>query len=82
MTLSDLETHQGRAGMMEGLSLLRILIEATGLPPEAVERELTRIIDRRGLSPETISIDDVREVMCTYLQDVLNDAKNAQELER
>jgi hypothetical protein len=82
MALSNLETHQGRAGMMEGLNLLRILIEATGLPPDAVERELTRIINRRGLSPETISIDDVREVMCTYLQDVLVGAKDAHELER
>lgn len=62
---------------MEGIHLLRVLIEATGLPTEAVERELTKILTDRGLTPENISLDQVREVLGTYLQDVLCAAKES-----
>ena len=62
---------------MEGLDLLRVLIEATGLPADAVERELTKILARRGLTPETVSLEDVRDVLSTYLQDVLSEAKES-----
>jgi hypothetical protein len=62
---------------MQGLGLLRILIEATGLPAAAVERELTKILASRNLTAETISIDDVREVLSSYLQEVLTQAKDS-----
>ncbi len=61
---------------MDGLSLLRLLIEATGLPPESMERELRRVIEENGLDVKTLTLDQVREVMATYLQDVLVEAKD------
>lgn len=62
---------------MDGKGLLSILIEATGLPPESVERELTRILSKRGLSAETVTLEDLREVLASYLQDALIEAKNS-----
>lgn len=62
---------------MEGLALLRVLIEATGLPVDAVERELKKILTQRNLTVENITLDDVRDVLATYLQDVLLAAKKS-----
>jgi hypothetical protein len=60
---------------MEGLSLLRALIEATGLPTEAVDREIQRLCKAHHLDPENITLDDLRDVLASYLQDVLIEAK-------
>lgn len=62
---------------MEGLGLLRLLIESTGIPQEAMERELSWLLIRHGLSPETMTLEDVREVLASYLQDVLLEAKRS-----
>jgi hypothetical protein len=60
---------------MEGLSLLKLLIESTGLPPEAVERELNRILAKGNFQRDELTLDDVRELLSIYLQDVLIEAK-------
>jgi hypothetical protein len=65
---------------MDGTRLLRILIEATGLPPESLELELTEILSARGVSLEQLTLDDVREVLASYLQDTLVEAKEASRL--
>ena len=62
---------------MEGIGLLRALIEATGLPADAVEREMQRLIESKGLSPDQITLEDIRELLAHYLQDVLVEAKAA-----
>lgn len=62
---------------MEGLGLINVLIEATGLPPEAVERELKKVLLRKGVSMDSLTLDDVREVLASYLQEVLVEAKDA-----
>lgn len=60
---------------MNGLVLLKTLIEATGLPPTAVERELNKIIFKNGLEPEKLSLDDIRNILSTYLLETMTDAK-------
>lgn len=60
---------------MEGLGLLRALIEATGLPEEAVDREIQRLCAAQGIDPEEITLDNLRDVLALYLQDVLVEAK-------
>ncbi len=72
-----MSTEKDSEGDMEGLGLLRVLVEATGLPPEAVGRELGKIIATRGLAPESLTLEDVREVLGIYLQDVLSEAKES-----
>ncbi|HMN67106.1 MAG TPA: hypothetical protein PKC28_01075 [Bdellovibrionales bacterium] len=62
---------------MEGIVLLRLLIQSTGLPVEAVEKEVQRLISIRGLDPETLTLEDIREILAIYLQDVLSEAKSA-----
>lgn len=60
---------------MSGLDLLKILIESTGLPTDAVEREIAKMLVAKKLDPENLSLDDVRELLAGYLQDVLVEAK-------
>lgn len=64
---------------MEGLALVKLLIEQTGLPPEAVERELNKLLAKGNFQREELTLDDVRELLSIYLQDVLLEAKLEQE---
>lgn len=60
---------------MTGLELLRVLIESTGLPPESLEMEIHTLITRAGLEAQTLTLDQVRELLVDYLQDALTEAK-------
>ena len=60
---------------MEGIALLRLLIESTGLPTAAVEREINRLVSQHGLSNAEVTLDDVRNILTSYLQDTLSEAK-------
>jgi hypothetical protein len=51
------------------------LVTATGLPESGVELELFRLISKAGKTPETLTIDDLRELLAEYLQEVLVAAK-------
>jgi hypothetical protein len=62
---------------MEGLALLRVLIQSTGLPMDAVEREVKRLLEARNLRPENLTLEDVREILAFYLQDVLTEVKTS-----
>lgn len=62
---------------MEGMSLLRVLIESTGLPPEAVEKEIGKLIASKGMNADALTLEDVREILAAYLQEVLTEAKGA-----
>lgn len=62
---------------MDGSLLFKILIEATGLPTETVEKELLRLMSARGVSVDTLTLDDLREVLASYLQETLLEAKEA-----
>lgn len=62
---------------MEGLALLRVLIQSTGLPMDAVEREIKRLLEARSLKAEDLTLEHVREILAVYLQDVLTEAKTS-----
>ncbi|MBX3020510.1 MAG: hypothetical protein KF799_02435 [Bdellovibrionales bacterium] len=62
---------------MDGTGLLRTIIEATGLPGDSLEKEMDRVIRAKGLDPANITLDDIREVLATYLQDALCEAKDS-----
>lgn len=49
-------------------TLTKTVIEATGLPQDSVEKELNSLIERFGKNPETLTMDELREVMAEYLQ--------------
>ncbi len=62
---------------MDGLDLLRFLIESTGLPQESLEMELKKLIAQRGFEPGTLTLDQIRDVLSDYLQDALTEAKTS-----
>ena len=60
---------------MEGHALLEILAEASGLPTDLVQRELIELIKAQGKNEKAVTLDDLREILSAYLQDVLVQAK-------
>ena len=56
-------------------SFLHELTTSTGLPEELLSTELKRLIAAAGLSPESVTLDDLRVVLAEYLQDVFVEAK-------
>jgi len=67
-------------GQMAGTKLIENLSILTGLPYEAVSRELIRLVQAQGKNPDSLTLDDTRVLLAEYLQDVLVSAK--QEYER
>jgi len=70
--------HEDKPSSMEasmGNALLEMLVLATGLPEGEVHRELQSLMVQYGKNPETLTMDDLRQLMRDYVQDVLVDAK-------
>jgi hypothetical protein len=44
---------------------------------DAVEREVKRLLEARNLRPENLTLEDVREILAFYLQDVLTEVKTS-----
>ena len=62
---------------MEGVGLLKLLIDATGLPKQAIEGEIHQILEERGFHAETLTLEQLREVLSIYVQTVLIEAKSS-----
>lgn len=62
---------------MQGLDLLRSLVESTGLPEDAVQKEMQRLIAKHGIETQELSLATLRIILADYLQDVLLEAKEA-----
>lgn len=60
---------------MEGHALLEVLAEASGLPTDLVQQELVELIQAQGKNEKAVTLDDLREILSAYLQDVLVQAK-------
>jgi hypothetical protein len=58
-----------------GDALVKTVIELTDLPADPVERELQRLIEKAGLDSQNVTMDDLRNILAEYLQDVLLEAK-------
>ena len=57
------------ASASEGLELYRLLIELTGLEGDEVKGELDRLLDKLDMTPETLTLDDVRKAMIVFLDE-------------
>ena len=62
---------------MRGMELLEELSKATGLPDELIGEELSRLISGAGKTTDAITLDELRELLASYLQDILVDAKQS-----
>lgn len=63
---------------MDGTALLDIVVTASGLPKEALEKELARLLIDAQIHPNSVTIEQLRDVLENYLRDVLVEAKEAQ----
>ncbi len=62
---------------MRGTELLTELSDATGLPDDIIGEELSRLVATAGKTTDSVTLDDLREMLSIYLQDVLLEAKNS-----
>lgn len=53
-----------------GTKLINFVVENTGLPADPVRRELDGLLEKHGVNPDTMTLEDLREVLADYLQDV------------
>lgn len=61
---------------MRGTELLNELTAATGLPDDLIGDELTRLVCGAGKSKDSVTLDDLRDMLAMYLQDILLEAKD------
>ena len=57
---------------MSGHELFETLVKSTGLPEEYVRVRFERLLAENGSTLETLSLDDVREVLSDLLLDLIN----------
>lgn len=55
-----------------GNTLFDEVTRLTGLPQEGISDELLEIIQKIGATPEQLTIEQLRQAMLFYLQDLLN----------
>jgi hypothetical protein len=66
-----------KEGGLRGTELLNELSTATGLPNEMIGEELSRLISTAGKSTDNVTLDELREMLAAYLQDILLEAKDS-----
>lgn len=66
-----------KEGSVRGTALINELSHATGLPDDLIGEELSRIISSAGKSTSDVTLDELREMLAAYLQDVLIEAKES-----
>lgn len=56
-----------------GEELLEEVASLTGLPPDWVQTELTKIVTNSGHTPEDLTLDELRSSMLAYLEEMQKD---------
>ncbi len=64
---------------MKGSELISELAEASGLPSDLVGQELSFLIRQAGKDTTEVTLDELRELLANYLQEVLVEAKSSLE---
>lgn len=70
------------SGLPSGKKLFDEVTDATGLPGEAVSKELEALLAGSGLQKNDITLEELRQVLAAYVQDVLLAAKEEYEREQ
>ena len=58
-----------------GAKLLGEVVDATGLPTEAISKELTELINAAGYREDNVTLEQLRHALAEYVQDILLAAK-------
>ncbi len=62
-------------GFMED-NLFNKIIQNTGLPQDLISEELGDLLKNAGVEKTQVTLDELRDVLSNYLQDVLLKAKD------
>jgi hypothetical protein len=57
-----------------GNRLFKQVTELTGLPEELISEELRGLLERKGIEPDQVTIESLREALADYLAQVALDA--------
>lgn len=60
-------------------NLFEKVVKSTGLPEELVTQDFLKKITERGFEKSTLTIDQIRDVLTDYLQDVILQAREEYE---
>ena len=60
---------------MKGQELIVELIKATELPEKSLTIEVNRLLQQANKKNEDLTMDDLRSILASYLQEVLLEAK-------
>lgn len=58
--------------------LFKTVVAATGLPESPVQKELQSLISKSGFDSEELTLDELREVMAEYLNQVFLEMAQAE----
>ena len=58
-----------------GENLIDDVADATGLPPELINKELCALLEKAGVHPTQTTLEDLRAILAEYVQDILLEAK-------
>ncbi|MCB0406070.1 MAG: hypothetical protein KDD51_14910 [Bdellovibrionales bacterium] len=58
----------------KGKDLLEQVIHLTGIPAKAIRRELKSILDKKNIDLNSLTIDELRRVVASYLREIMSTA--------
>lgn len=61
---------------MKGKDLIEAVTNSADVPSDLITQELKSLLDQKSLSEANLTLDQLREVLAEYLQDVFVSAKN------
>lgn len=56
-------------------NILKNLISATGISEDLISSEIKTLTERAGILPQDLTIEDLRQILAEYVQEVLLSAK-------
>ena len=62
--------------MAESKTLVQKVIDSTGLPKDGLKKEMDQLLSQSNLNHDTLSLEELRTLLASYLQDVFVELKN------
>lgn len=66
--------------MSGGKKLFSEVTELTGLPEELISEELKSLLERKGVVPEQMTMESLREALADYLTEVITQMEHEDEI--
>lgn len=73
MSLAAQKPKEGDS--MNGKDLIDTLTQSSDVPPELISTELRRLLEQNHIAENQVTLDQLRELLAEYLQDVFISAK-------